>query len=256
MESRTQTISLDQIDDPRIAIRSELDDDELNELMADMKLHGLIQPIVVRAVADRYEIIAGARRTRAARLLGWGLIEAKIVEVTDDEVFSMRLAENLQRKDVDPVDEASYVGELMLRTHKTPEQIAEVLHRSFAWVQARIAVFSMSDELKAYLAQKRISLGAALELSLISNPRTQSYYVNWAAQFGVSVANAARWRNAANAAEERQANATPANPEEMRDVAAPIVYLKCAECGGEVPQELAAYVPVHQKCPPPKEAAA
>jgi len=255
MENTTEKISLDLIDDPRIAMRTELDDESLNELMADMKAQGLIEPIVVRPVGERYEIIAGARRTRAARLLGWGLIEAKIVKVSDEEAFSMRLAENLQRKDVDPVDEAAYVGEVMLRTHKTLDQVAEMLHRSREWAESRFAVFGMDDELKVFLAERRISLGAALELSLIKNARTRSYYVNWAAQFGCSIPNAKRWRIAANLAEERAENAPPKSPDEMREVAVPKVFLTCAECGGDVAQELAAFVPVHNKCPVPPQAA-
>ena len=255
MESTTKKISLDAIDDPRIAIRTELDDESLNELMADMKVNGLIEPVVVRPVGNRYELIAGSRRTRAARLLGWGLIEAKIIECTDEEAFSMRLAENLQRKDVDPVDESAYVGEIMLRTHKSLEQVGEMLHQSPEWVKSRYAVFGMDDELKVYLAEGRISLGAALELSSIKNVRTRTYYVHWAAQNGVAVANAKRWRMAANSAEERRANSPPKSPEEMRDIPIPKVFLQCAECGGDVPQELADYVPVHKKCPAADEAA-
>lgn len=253
MENSTKNISLDLIDDPRIAMRTQLDDEELDDLMADMKAQGLIEPIVVRPQGERYELIAGARRTRAARLLGWGLIEAKIIEASDDEAFSMRLAENLQRKDVDPVDEAAYVGEIMLRTKRSLEEVAAMLHRSLEWVNSRYAVFGMDDEMKGFLAQGRISLGAALELSQVKNFKTRQYYVNWAAQSGVSVANAKRWRLAANAAEERAANAPPKSPEEMREISTPKVFVQCAECGKDVAQELADYVPVHKQCSiPPK----
>ena len=161
METTTQYISLDVIDDPRIAMRTELDDASLSELMADMKANGLIEPIVVRPVGTRYELVAGARRTRSARLLGWELIEAKSVVCTDEEAFAMRLSENLQRKDVDPVDEASYIGEIMLRTHKDPAEVAAMLHRSAEWIRVRLAVYEMPDYLKQVLATKQISLGAA-----------------------------------------------------------------------------------------------
>ena len=254
MESKTLEISLDLIDDPRIAIRTQLDDNELDDLMADMKAQGLIEPIVVRPTGKRYELIAGARRTRAARLLNWGLIEAKIVDATDEQAFSMSLAENLQRKDVDPVDESAYVGEIMLRTKKSLAEVATMLHRTLEWVNSRYAIFGMDDEMKTFLAQGRISLGAAMELFAIENLRTRAYYMNWAAQNGVSVANAKRWRMAANSAEERATNAPPKSPEEMREVEVPKVILKCSECGGDVPQEEAEYVAVHSKCPVPPQA--
>ena len=254
MENITKEIQLDLIDDPRIAMRTNLEDEDLDVLMADMDAQGLIEPIVVRPVAHRYELIAGARRTRSARLLGWELIEAKIVDASDEEAFSMRLAENLQRKDVNPVDESAYVGEIMLRKKTTFAEIAVMLHCTEEWVQSRYSVFEMPDELKSYLAQGRISLGAALELDQIKNARTRTYYVHWAGQNGVSVANAKRWRTAANAAEDRKERAPAPSSEEMREIPTPKVFLECAQCGADVAQELAAYVPVHEKCPSLPEA--
>ena len=158
MANITKEISLDLIDDPRIAMRTQLDDPELDDLMADMKAQGLIEPVVIRPTGERYELIAGARRVRAARLLNWGLIEAKIIDATDDQAFSMRLAENLQRKDVDPVDESAYVGEIMLRTKKSLAEVATMLQRTTEWVYSRYAIFGMDDEMKGFLAQGRISL--------------------------------------------------------------------------------------------------
>lgn len=250
---RFEKIPLDLIDAPRVAMRITIDDEDLGELMANMKAQGLIEPVVLRPVGDRYELIAGARRCRAARLLGWELIEAKIIEATDEEVLAMRLAENLQRKDTNPVDDAAYVGEIILRTKKSLEEVARDLKYSIGWVQSRYAVFGMDDITKEYLSQGRISLGAALELSQIKSGKTRLYYTHWAAQNGVSVANARRWRLAANDAEERAQKAPAPNSAQMREQALPRVFVKCAECGSELPQEEAEYVAVHGKCPETKK---
>jgi len=249
MESTTHKISLDAIDDPRIAMRTETDDPELDELMADMKVHGLIEPIVVRRTGERFEIIAGHRRARAARLLGWPLIEAKIMDVDDDTAFSLRLAENLQRKDTSPTEEACYVGEVMLRTHKTPEQIAEALHQKLYWVQTRLAVFAMPVYLQEYLRLRRIPLGVALEITQIEREDTRLYYSNWAAQNGCSVAYAHRLRLEANMDKRTAegafaaAQAVSSNPQNF------IVYSQCAECGGRGAMEEMDQVLVHKTCP-------
>lgn len=249
MEIKTAQISLDLIDDPRISVRSKLDDPELEDLMADMEVHGLIEPVILRPVGNRYELIAGARRTRAARLLNWETILALVREASDDEAYSMRLAENLQRKDANPVDEASYVGEIMLREKKSPEQIMTTLHRSKRWVDERIAVFKMDAVMQEYLFEGRISLGAALELSQIEREKSRIYYTHWAAQNGVSIANAKAWKNRANAIFAGNENAPPPDPGSIERVETPRVFVSCGECGVEFPQEEAEYVAVHKVCP-------
>lgn len=230
-------------------MRTNLDDDSLQELKADMKANGLIEPVVLRPMGKRYELIAGARRTRAARLLGWGLIEATIRKCTDEEAFAMRLAENLQRQDVDPVDEAAYIGEIMLRTKKTPAEVAAMLHRSAEWVRVRLAVFEMPDYLKRFLAMRQITLGVALELAEIKTEYTRKYYANWAAQNGVTVATAKRWKAVANDASERLGVAPPADPQTIRATPTPIIMQECAECAVSAPIEEMQSVYVHTRCP-------
>lgn len=193
METSVKQISLDLIDAPAIAMRTDVDGDDIQTLMQDMQEVGLIEPIVVRRRGDRYEIVAGHRRSRAARLLGWGTIEAKIIDATDEETLSMRLIENLSRHEVDPVDEAIYIGEIA-QTHKMePREIAEKLHRSEDWVLKRLEVFHMPDYLQDALKYKQIPLGAALWLNKIQDDRERRSYVVWCRVNGIKEAQAKQW---------------------------------------------------------------
>lgn len=242
-------VSLDIIDDPKIAMRTEIDDAELQELMASMSELGLLEPIVVRPVGDRYEIIAGHRRSRAARLLSWTHIEAKIMEATEDEVFALRLAENLQRKDTNPVDEASFIGEIMLKHNKTEDEMARLLKRTPKWVHERIEVFRMPDYIQQHLKQKLYALGAALWLGRIEKEATRFYYANWAAINGVTVAQAERWylnlkQNEFVLDINKEIVVEAGTPREIvRQV------VKCARCGGDVFLDEADNAFVHRVCP-------
>ncbi len=191
--SEIKKISLDLIDDPQVAMRSDTDDDSINELMSDMREVGLIQPITIRPRGGRYEIIAGHRRTRAAQLLGWSEIEAKIVDVDDDTAFTMRVIENISRKDVDPVDEACFIGEIMSKHKKSVDDMAHLLKRSRTWVEQRLDVFGMPAYLQEHLKYKKISLGVALSLNKILDEKDKRYYSDYAATQGAGIAAANRW---------------------------------------------------------------
>ncbi len=193
METQTKKISLDKILDPKVSMRSDFDGPELEELMASMRANGLIEPIVVRPIGDHYEIIAGARRARAAKLMGWPLIEAVIKEVDDATAMAMRIAENLDRENVDPVDEACFIAEAMSLYNWTENDMVEKCKRSKTWVEERLEIFSFPDYLKLYVKQKRIGLGAGLWINRINHEGKKKAIADWAALNGVSVSAAKRY---------------------------------------------------------------
>lgn len=255
MDSTTKKIPIDIIDDPNIAMRTSVDDDNIEELMADMRAVGLIEPIVVRPKGERYEIIAGHRRTRAARLLGWAHIESKIVNASDDKAFTMRAMENLSRHDVNPVDEACYIGELMKNANKTAEDISKLLHRSLTWVDQRLEVFEMPTYLQSLIKQKRVTLGAALELNKIQNEMTRKHFVSFAALNGCSIPQAKRWTLTANS----EANNPNINVEQIatapNETPQSVIMVRCARCAQMLPLPEADSVWVHPgaECPPDKQ---
>ncbi len=231
MDTTTKNIPIDSIDDPTIAMRENVHDDEIENLMSDMKKVGLIEPIVVRPVGARYEIIAGHRRTTAARLLGWAHIEAKITDVNDDTAFTMRAMENLSRHDVDPVSEAVFVGTLMTKQNKSEADIAEIFNRSLQWVKQRLEVFSMPEYLQNYLRQKRISLGSALVLNTITDEQKKKSAVDFAALNGVSVAQANRWALDLNAESGTLNMSTEQVLNQETNTQQTVTKVACKRCG-------------------------
>jgi len=246
--TNVKKLPLDLIDDPKIRIRDTVDDTDINELMNSMNEIGLLEPIVVRQVANRYEIIAGHRRTRAARLLGWQFIEAKIIQASEEEVFALRLAENLQRKDINPVDEACFIGEIMLKYHKTPEDMVRLLKRSPAWISDRLEVFEMPDFMKEHLRLKKYPLGAALWIFRIENENTRRYYADWAAINGVTVAAAHRWYENLKASQFVLDTSKEVMVDQSTGRQTVRTKTQCAFCGQDVYLDEANSVWIHPTC--------
>jgi ParB family chromosome partitioning protein len=245
-------IPLHLIDEPKLAMRSDVDGDDIQQLVSDIKAVGLMQPINVRPVGDRYEVIAGHRRTRAHKILGWPTIKAIITDAGDDEAFTMRTIENLSRHDVNPVDEATYIGTMMTEHNKTIEQIAELVHRSRDWVTQRLDVFNMPDYLQDHIRTKRVSLGVALELNKIENDEQKRSLVSFAAVNGCTIPQAKRWVLDV----QSQISSAPRPAEHIAgavgEMPVHIMLVRCARCGEQIPLEEAVSVWVHRgtECPP------
>lgn len=225
-----QKISLDLIDNPKIAMRSDFDDERLDELKRSMTEHGMIEPVVLRPVAGRYEVIAGHRRTRAARLLGWPTVDAKVIEADDSKTIALRLAENCDRADVNPVDEACFIGEVMLQHKLSAEQVSEMMKRSREWVNVRLAIFEMPDYMKNHLRLEKYPIGAALWLVQIRDEKTKVYYANFAAINGVSVNGAKSWYDATHAGDPEVLAKIREAQEQGEAPVVQKIYFECALC--------------------------
>lgn len=193
MENQITQISLDLLDDPAHAVRSELDDESINELAADIKRNGLIQPIIVVKRNDRYEVIAGHRRTAASRRAGLVKIPAIVRELTDKQALAVKMSENLYRRDVDLLDEAGFYAELVMEMQMPVSEIAETIGRSEAYVQSRLDIISYPQSFHEALAAKKVTLGVAQELVKIDDEHERETLLQYAIKDGVSVQNAKNW---------------------------------------------------------------
>jgi ParB family chromosome partitioning protein len=194
MEIETiEEISIDVIDDPVNAMRTDIDRDQLWELADNIKQNGLINPITVRPKNGRFEVVAGHRRLSACKIIGKIKIQCVVRELDDNKAFEVMASENLERQDVDPVDEAIFIGQFMQQTGKTAAEVAKSLRRSIGYVESRLAIGSMPDYMQAYLKQGKIKLGVALCLNQITVDTTRRVWCEMAARDGVSVAQAEYW---------------------------------------------------------------
>ena len=155
-------VMLSQIEPNRDQPRKDFDEDALNELADSIKKHGLIQPILVRTKQNgNYEIIAGERRWRASRLAGLRTVPVVIREMDELEVMEVALIENLQREDLNPVEEALGYRSLMVSFSMTQEQVAEAMGKSRSAVANTLRLLDLTPEETESLKKGKISAGAA-----------------------------------------------------------------------------------------------
>lgn len=193
MTNEIESISVDLIDDPHAPMRTQMDDEKLDELARSIKSQGLISPITLRKNGERYEVIAGHRRLKACKRLGLPLIASIVLELNDSRADEMRMHENLYREDVNPVDEARYIKR-MIDTHNVePEKLAEMTGKSVAYLQARYDLLSYPDYLVAAVEAEQISLTAAQWLTKIDDDRVRSEYTRFAILGGITAKRAEAW---------------------------------------------------------------
>jgi len=153
--------------------RTHFDEAALDELAESLKQHGMVQPIVVRKVGDQFEIIAGERRWRAARKAGIAMVPVVIKEVPDDRLLEFALVENIQRQELNPIEEATAYWQLGEHLRLTQEQVADRVGKSRPQVANTLRLLRLPAELKAEVAHGRLSTGHAKVLLGVPDPRLQ-----------------------------------------------------------------------------------
>ncbi len=139
-------------------------DAELDELAASLHERGIIQPIVVRPVrgtADAYEIIAGERRWRAAQRAGLHEVPVVVIEATDGEALQLAIIENVQRSDLNPLEEADGYRALMEEFGNSQDEIAKIIGKSRSYVANTLRLLKLSEPVKAYIHSGKLSAGHA-----------------------------------------------------------------------------------------------
>ena len=152
-----QDLELDKIVPNRYQPRREFSEDSIKELAETLDKDGLLQPIVVREDGDQYEIIAGERRYRAAKSLGWETIPAIVKNLDDDQAASLALIENLQREDLNPIDEAKAYTNLMKLNNLTQTALAKDMGKSQSYVANKLRLLKLGDEVQQALIEGKIT---------------------------------------------------------------------------------------------------
>jgi len=167
--------------------RQVIDEAKLRELSESIKEHGLIQPIVVTQVGDRYQIVAGERRWRACQLAGLKQVPVFIKETTPQQMLELALVENIQRADLNPLEEAEAYAQLMDEFGLTQEVVAQRVGKSRTAVANTLRLLKLPDFLKEALIAGKISEGHARALLSITKPRAQQDALNTVLQRGLNV---------------------------------------------------------------------
>src|SRR3990167_89261 len=157
-------LALEQIHTGKYQPRRDIDPDTLEELANSIRVQGIIQPIVVRPVNEGYEIIAGERRWRAAKLAGLTEIPALIRMLPDEAAMAIGLIENIQRENLNPVEEAFALQRLIEEFEMTHQQVAEAIGKSRTTVTNLLRLLNLPEKIKLLLASGELEMGHARAL--------------------------------------------------------------------------------------------
>lgn len=183
----TATVPLRLIDPNPYQPRRQFDQETLEELAQSIKLHGILQPIIVRQKGRRYQLLAGERRCRAAELAGLVEIPALVKELSDREMMELSIVENLQREDLNPLDEALGYDQLVKQLGLTQEEVAQRVGRSRPHVANMLRLLQLPQSLQELVSRETISAGHARALLAISDPALQHRLTEIVVKQGLNV---------------------------------------------------------------------
>ena len=250
MDCRTvQRIRLEMLDEPVDPDRDTIDPDKIRELAESIRGEGLKQPIKIRPVNGRFEIVFGRRRFLAHRFLGLDSIDAFVEEMTDVQVYKERAIENLQRENLNPIEEAKSYYRLKHVSGLSLRDICQATGKALSTVQKYLALMEMDDDFKRAVSRKQIGIDTARVLWTVDDARMRSYYLQMGIENGVTTAVAELWLS-----EYGKSKAGTLFDSDTGDHStAPVieshpVFLTCGACLGPVDVQEARQVIVCPQC--------
>lgn len=169
-ESDIIEINLDEIRSNPYQPRKVFNDNSLSELAESIKEHGIVQPIIVKKSIKGYELIAGERRTKASRLAGLKTIPAIIRDFNDQQMMEIALIENVQRENLNPIDEAKAYKAIIEKAGYTQEELSRKFGKSRSYLTNLLGLLKLPSNTKKYVESGEISMGHARVLSKLENP--------------------------------------------------------------------------------------
>ncbi|WP_435619808.1 ParB/RepB/Spo0J family partition protein [Thermoanaerobacterium thermosulfurigenes] len=167
-------IKISDIEPNQFQPRKHFDDESLKELSDSIKEHGIIQPIIVRRNDFGYQIVAGERRWRAAKLAGLKEVPAIVKDFDDQKVMEIALIENLQREDLNPIDEAKAYKSLMEQFNLTQEEISKRVGKSRSSIANSIRLLNLDEEVQNMLMEGKITTGHAKVILALQDAEKQN----------------------------------------------------------------------------------
>lgn len=172
------TVDLDKLKAREDQPRKNFDDDSLEELANSIKADGVIQPIVVRKVGDKYEIIAGERRFRASKLAGLEKVPIVVKNVSDRKARELALVENIQREDLNPIEEAISLKTLMEEYKLTQQELSDIIGKSRSYIANNLRLLNLSDYIKDYLIRGELSPSQGRTLLSLETEEERKKYLD------------------------------------------------------------------------------
>ena len=168
-KNNSMEIPLSEIRSNPYQPRKTFDEDALNELAESIKEYGIVEPIIVKKSIKGYEIVAGERRTKAAKIAGLTTIPAIVKDFTDDEMQEIALLENIQREDLNPIEEAEGISAIISARGLTQEEFAKKFGKSRSYITNLLGILKLPEEVKEMVKDKSISMSHARSLSKLDD---------------------------------------------------------------------------------------
>lgn len=185
--SSWQHLMLDEIQPNPHQPRTDFDDDKLAPLVSSIKANGVLQPIIVRKAGEIYQLIAGERRWRAARTLNMITIPAIIRDATDQDMLTIALIENLQRQDLNPIEEATAYKTLIDQHDLTQDILAHHVGKDRSTIANTLRLLNLPEEIQAYVSRGTLSMGHARALLSLEDASAQLALCRRVVSEGLSV---------------------------------------------------------------------
>lgn len=247
-EAKFKTVVLDQIVDPEQPMREDLTPESVQDLAASIRQLGLIEPLVLKQKDDLFEVVAGHRRLLACQLAG--LVEAPcyVVSVDDETAELMKIHENLQRKEISPIEEGKFFKYLTDKYQWSAEKIAKLIGRSDAYVWARMSIQDYPADILAALESGQLTIGVARELAQVDDDIQRAQYIDYAVRNGITTMVAEQWKREYKSQKENPIpGSSPAI--EAPQVGQPArLMTKCGICMDELPMADAKLMYCHVDC--------
>lgn len=167
--------------------RKTFDEEKLEELANSIKEHGLIQPVILRKSDKGYEIVAGERRWRACRRAGLKELPCIIKELTDEQNMLLAIIENMQREDLNPIEEAEGLNQMITAFGMTQEQVSKSVGKSRPYITNALRLLKLPNEVRTLVSQEKLSTGHARAIAGISSVEKQIQIAEYAVKNALSV---------------------------------------------------------------------
>jgi ParB family chromosome partitioning protein len=185
--TRVALLPILQIEPNPLQPRTAFDPGRLQELASSIQINGIIQPLIVRRKAGHYELIAGERRLRAAKLAGLTDVPAVVQDYADDRLLEIALVENIQREDLNPIETAQALDRLVREMHLSHEEIAVRTGKDRTTITNMIRLLRLPSDVQLLVAERRLSMGHARAILGLPTPELQTQLADKTAAQGYSV---------------------------------------------------------------------
>lgn len=183
--------------------RKTFDEEKLEELASSIKEHGLIQPVILRKSDKGYEIVAGERRWRACRKAGLKKLPCIVKELTDEQNMLLAIIENMQREDLNPIEEAEGLNQMITSFGMTQEQVSKSVGKSRPYITNALRLLKLPEQVRNFVSEEKLTTGHARAIAGIGDPEKQIQIAEYAVKNDLSVREIEKLIREENAAKKR-----------------------------------------------------